>query len=201
MRRREALTSWVKSIDIEREVDGPSGPHAVSDLLDDAVQADGVNLAGLHDLEATVSVVLVVAGPAQGGADTGVDVGVVGEQAFLRSVVEVCTMVDASHLARGSTKDLGLPGVEMGVEVDDGDRTVSTVDGAEEGEGDGVVSTEGDNSGKCLSVLCWPLLLGVGCWRARQDGVVPLFNLVESPGVVVSAIPMSEEPPDRRTCM
>lgn len=33
-----------------------------------------------------------------------------------------------------------MPGVEMGVEVDDGDGAVDTVEGAEGGEGDAVVA-------------------------------------------------------------
>lgn len=69
----------VQGIDIEGQVDGVGRADALDDLLDDALGADLVDLAGLDDLEAAVPVVLVVAGPAERGADARVDVGVVGE--------------------------------------------------------------------------------------------------------------------------
>lgn len=50
-----------------------------------------------------------------------------------------------------------------------------------------MVSTKGDDSWKCLSVQCWPLLLCIGGWGASEDGVVSFFDLVKSPCVVVSA--------------
>jgi len=75
----------------------------------------------------------------------------------------------------------------MGIEMDNRDRTVSTVDGPEQGESNGVVSTEGDDSRECLSILSGTLLLCVGSRNAGEDGVVSLFDLMEGPGVVVSA--------------
>jgi hypothetical protein len=56
------------------------------------------------------------------------DVGVVREQAFLRSMIEVGAMVDAGNLAWRSPEDLWLPCVKMRVEVDHRDWTVSAVD-------------------------------------------------------------------------
>jgi len=102
-------TSRVERVDVERQVDGVLGPDAVPDLLDDAVGADGVDLAGLDDLKAAVPVVLVVARPAQRRADPGVDVRVVPEQALLRGVVEVRPVVDAGHLGRRAAEHLGTP--------------------------------------------------------------------------------------------
>lgn len=58
------------------------------------------------------------------------DVGVIGEQAFLRSVVEVGSVVDTGNFARGTSEHLWLPCVKMGVEVDHGDGAISTVDGS-----------------------------------------------------------------------
>lgn len=78
-------------------------------MFDDALGTDLVDFAGLDDLKAAVAVVLVVAGPAQGRADAGVDVGVVGEQALLSGVVEVGAVVDGSYLGRGAAEDLGFP--------------------------------------------------------------------------------------------
>jgi hypothetical protein len=72
--------------------------------------------------------------------------------------------------------------------VDDRDWTVSAVDRSEEGQSDCVITSECDDPGKSLPVLGWSFLFGVGRWRASQDGVMPLFNLVESPGVVIPAI-------------
>lgn len=74
----------------------------------------------------------------------------------------------------------------MRVEVDYGDWAVGAVDGAEEGEGDGVVAAEGDYAGEGLAVLCWSFLFCICGWGAGEDAVVSFFDLVESPGVVVS---------------
>lgn len=108
-RARGGRKRRVERVDVDGQVHGPVGADAVDDALDDAVGADGVDLAGLDDLEAAVAVVVVVAGPAEGGADAGVDVGVVGEEPFLRGVVEVGAVVDSGDLGRGAAEDLGLP--------------------------------------------------------------------------------------------
>jgi hypothetical protein len=99
----------VERVDVNGQVDGPISADAVDDALDDAVGADGVDLTGLDDLEAAVAVVVVVAGPTKRGADARVDVGVVGEEALLRGVVEVGAVVDGGDLGRGAAEDLGLP--------------------------------------------------------------------------------------------
>lgn len=95
------------------------------------------------------------------------DVGVVGEEALLGGVEEVGAVVDAGLFAGGAAEDFGTPGVagwgvgllvglwdgrgvmelevgyyvQMAVKVDDGYGAVFAVDGAEEGEGDGVVTS------------------------------------------------------------
>jgi hypothetical protein len=119
------------------------------------------------------------------------DVSVVCKESLLSSMVEVGSMVDAGNLAWGSSKNLWLPCVKMGIEVDDRDRTVSTVDGPEQRESDSVISTEGDDSGECLSVLSRSLLLRVSSGSTGENGVVSLFDLVEGPSVVVSATQIS----------
>lgn len=111
MESRPILTGRVERVDVDAEVDGLLGADAVADLLDDAVDTDGVDLARLNDLEATVAVVLVVGQAGKRGADTSVDVGVVGEQALLSSMVEVRAVVDRSRLAGSAPEDLGPPGV------------------------------------------------------------------------------------------
>ena len=183
---KEVLTSWIEGVDVKREVDGVGSTNTILDLLDDAVNTNGIDLTRLDNLKAAVSIILIITWTAQSRADTSVDVGVVGEQTFLSSVVEVCTVVDAGDFAGGATEDLGLPGVEMRVKVDDGDGTISTVDGAEEGESDGVVTSEGDDSWEGFAVLGWSFLLRVGGRFAGEDCVVAFFDLVKGPGVIVS---------------
>ena len=75
------------------------------------MHADGVDLAGLDDLEAAVSVVGVVAETGEGGADAGVDVAVVGEQAFGVRVVEVRAVVDGRLVGGRAAEDGRFPGV------------------------------------------------------------------------------------------
>lgn len=93
-----SLTCRVKRVDIQRKVDRVLCADTVNDLLDDAVRANLVNLASLNDLEAAVSVVLVVTGSAERRADTSVDVGVVAQQSLLSGMVEVGAVVDAGDL-------------------------------------------------------------------------------------------------------
>lgn len=74
-RRRE---SRVQGIDIDGQIHGILCPDPVADGLDDALGADGVDFSGFDAREAAVAVVIVVRGAGEGGADAGVDVGVVG---------------------------------------------------------------------------------------------------------------------------
>lgn len=104
-----SLTSRVESVDIQRKVDGVLCADTVNDLLDDAIRANLVNLASLHNLEATVSIVLVVTGSAERRADTSVDVGVVAQQTLLSGMIEVGAVVDAGNFRRRTAKDLGAP--------------------------------------------------------------------------------------------
>lgn len=112
-----ALTCRVESVDVDGQVHGLGSADALVDLLDDAFHSDRVDLACFHDFKAAVSVVFVVAGSAQSCADTGVDVAVVCEQAFLRGVEEVRSVVDAGDLAGGAAEDLRLPCIKMGIKV------------------------------------------------------------------------------------
>lgn len=99
----------IKSINVNRQINRLRGTNTVDDLLDDAPRANGVDLAGLDNLEATVAIIVVVTGATKGGSDTSVDVGVVGEQAFLVGMVEVGAMVDGGNLGWRATKHLWLP--------------------------------------------------------------------------------------------
>ena len=179
----------VEGVNIDKEVDRVLGADALNNALDDAVSANGVDLTSLNNLETAVTVVLVVAGTREGSADTGVDAGVVGEETLHGGVVEVGSVVDGRNCRRGSTEDLGLPGVEMAVKVDDGDGTVSTVDGAQKGEGDGVVTAKGDDTGEDLALKGATDgragLVSVGDRGAGENVEMAFLNLTEGEGVIV----------------
>ena len=74
----------------------------------------------------------------------------------------------------------GVPGVEVGVEVEDGDGLgVGFREGAEGGEGDRVVAAEGDEFGVDVG---WGV--GEGKWTPGQELSVGGGHLVEGQGVV-----------------
>ena len=177
----------VQRIDVNAEVDWILGANSVPDGLDDARRADGVDLPRLDAREAAVAVVVVVRQSRQGGADAGVDVGVVGEEAFLGGPVEVRAVVDGGLLGRGAAEHLGPPGVEVAVEVDDADGAVGFVDAAEEGERDGVVAAEGDEAGEGFSLEGEALFVSVGVRRAHEQAVVAVFDLLDCIGIVVAS--------------
>lgn len=205
-RNEVRLTSRIQSIDVNTQIHGVLGPDSLpyemsvtcgalkvamkgtiqhTDLLDDSVNADGVNLTGLNDLEATVAIIVVIRGSTQRCPDAGVDVRVVLQQALLGGVVEVGAVVDAGDLRRRATKDLGPPGVEVGVEVDDRDRPVGPVDRSQQGQRDGVVTAERDHPGQGLALLRRAELVSVRSWVACENSMVALFDLVKSPCVVI----------------
>lgn len=108
------MTRRVRNHLLRENVDGGTGTQrtdALVDLLNNALSANLVNLPGLDNVEAAVSVVLVIGKTGEGGTDTGVDVGVVAEKTLLGGVVEVSTVVDGRLLGRRTTEDLGAPGV------------------------------------------------------------------------------------------
>lgn len=82
-------------------------------LLDDAVHSNCINLSCLHYLKSTISIIFIVTWAAQSCSDSSVDVAVVGQQAFLRGMVEICAVVDAGDFAGRATEDLGLPSIKM----------------------------------------------------------------------------------------
>ena len=114
------------------------------------------------------------------------DVSVIGEETLLSSVVEVSAVIDCGLLAGGTTEDLGLPGVQVAVEVNDTDRTVVAIDGAEKRKCDCVVTSESDKTRQCLTLLGRAGLIGVGVWCAAQEEVVALLDLLERKCIVVS---------------
>lgn len=61
-------------------------------------------------------------------------------------------MVDSGLVGRGATEHLGLPRVEVRVKVNDGDRAVRAVDGAQNREDDRMIAAERDNARVVFSV-------------------------------------------------
>jgi hypothetical protein len=96
------------------------------------------------------------------------------------------TMVDGCDLGWGSSKDLWLPCVEMGVEMDDRDGSVSLVHGAQKRQSYSVVTSEGQDTRQCLSMLGDASHVCVSSRLTHQDTVVAFFDLLQSPLVVVT---------------
>lgn len=210
------LTGWVKRVNIQTQVDWVLGANSVADLFDDAINTNGINLSRLHNLEPTVSVVLVIGRSTERRADASVDVGVILQQTLLRSMVEVGAVIDAGDLGWGAAKDLWFPwcslaiqylysshsgekdegelsekaltGVQVAIEVDHRDGSICAVDGSQQREGDGVVTAQRDDTGKCLALLRGAELVGVGGGGTREDAVMTLLDLVKSPSVVVPEV-------------
>lgn len=76
----------------------------------------------------------------------------------------------------------------MAVEVDHRDGSICAVDGSQQREGDGVVTAQRDDTGKCLALLRGAELVGVGGGGTREDAVMTLLDLVKSPSVVVPEV-------------
>ena len=103
-------------------------------------------------------------------------------------MVEVRAVVDRCLRGRCSAEDFGLPGVEVGVEVDDADGPVGFGDGAEEGQCDGVVSAEGYDAGEGLFVFGGADLVRVRGRGAHEEAVVPFFDLLDCVSIVVAGM-------------
>jgi hypothetical protein len=73
----------------------------------------------------------------------------------------------------------------MGVKVDDADGSVLAVYGTEERKCDGMVTSERNQTRKCLALLRWTRLIGVCVGGAAQEEVVALLDLLECVGVVI----------------
>lgn len=147
------------------EVDGAVA-DALPDASDDFVDPDVVNVVCRDDLEADVLVVRDIRTAlvecrllsrsshrrAEGGthrhlaADSSMD-AIVGHQALLPRDVEEAAVRDAG-LVGGRPRDGEVPPrVEVRVEVDDRDGAVDLVQGAQDGQHDGVVASEAATPG------------------------------------------------------
>jgi hypothetical protein len=106
------------------------------------------------------------------------DVSIVSEQTFLSSVEEVSAVVDGGLLAGRTAKDLGLPGVEMAVEVDDADGTVMAIDRAKKRESDGVIASKSNQAGQRGALFGWTRLISMSVWCAAQKLAMAFLNLL-----------------------
>ena len=111
---------------------------------------------------------------------------IIRQQPLSVCVVKVRAVVDGSLSCRGSAEDFGLPGVEVRVEVYDADGTVGFVDGAEEGERDGVVAAEGYDAGEGLFIFGWADLVCICGRGAHEEAVVTFFDLLDCVGIVIA---------------
>ena len=179
-------TCWVQGVDVDAQIHWFLRADSISDLLDDPTRPDRIDFPRLHNLEPAVSIIVVVAQPAQRRADPRVYVRIVRQQSLSVRVVEICAVVYRGLKRRGSAEDFGLPGVEVRVEMYDADGTVGFVDGAQERERDGVVAAEGYDAGQGLFVLCRADLFCI-CGRcAHEEAVVTFFDLLDCIGIVVA---------------
>lgn len=108
-KKKKILTSRVQRVNVQAQIHGVLGAHTVTNLLDNAVDANRVHLTRLDNLEPAVAIVLIVGGAAEGRADAGVDVGVVAEETLLGGVIKVRAVVDAGDLGGRTSKDFGTP--------------------------------------------------------------------------------------------
>ena len=107
----DSLTGWVQSIDIDTKVYRLLRTHTVLDLLDYTFRSNSVNDTSLYNLEATITIIVVVRETGKCSTDTSMDVGVVGQETFRVGVIEVCSVVNGRLFGWRSTEDLGAPGV------------------------------------------------------------------------------------------
>ena len=102
-------------------------------------------------------------------------------------------MVNSSLVRRRAAENLGLPGVQVRVKMNHRDSTVGTVDRAQEGQDDGMVASQSDDTGVMLSVgrdrYKWFAGDGVvpkGRKRvAMEKSLVSVFDLLDGVLVVV----------------
>lgn len=179
-------TCWVQGVDVDGQIDWFLCADSISDLLDYAMHSNRVDFSCLHDFKSAVSIIVVIAQSTQRRADPSVYVRIIRQQSLSVRVVEVRAVVYGGLKRRGSAEDFGLPGVEVGIEVYDADRTVGFVDGAQEGQRDGMVAAQGYNAGEGLFVLCRADLFCICGGFAHEEVVVTFFDLLYCVGVVIA---------------
>ena len=142
----------VEHVDVDRHVDrcvAEPGAHP----LDHRRQPVELVVVGADDLEAEHAVVGQVGGRVERAADADVQAVLGVEQALLAGPAE--------RRAVGERRtEVGVPGVEVRVEVQHGDRAVVAVQRAQQRQRDGVVAAEGDQLGAAVAQLVGSALDG-----------------------------------------
>ena len=76
----------------------------------------------------------------------------------------------------------------MAVKVDDSDWAVGTVHAAQQRQGDSVISSKGDDTGKSLALERRTRLGRVAGWVTHEESIVSLLDLLDGVLVVVSLL-------------
>ncbi len=130
---------------------------------------------------------IIITQSTQCRSNASVDVCIVRQQALLVCVVKVSAVIDGGLLGRGTAEDFRSPGVEVRVEMNNTNWAVRFVDGAEEGQRDGVVAAEGDDAWECFLSEGGAGEGGGGHGCSHQEGIVAIFDLLDCVGVVVTS--------------
>lgn len=101
-------------------------------------------------------------------------------------MIKIRAMIDRSLFGGCTAKDFWSPGVEVGIEVNNGDGSVGFVDRAKERKGDGVIAAEGNDARKGLFLERGPRGRGSGEGWAHEESVVAVFNLLDGVGIVIA---------------
>ena len=147
---------------------------------------DDINSPSFNYLKAHIPVVVIIRRSGKSSANSSMNVGVILQQTFHGSVIEVSAMIDRGDFRRRTAKHLGLPSVEMTVEVDHSDWTVGSIQAAQDGEGDCVITAQGDDPGQRAAVLGEALLVGIAEGRLGEHDIVTFFDLANCPFVVIA---------------
>ena len=84
-----------------------------------------------------------------------------------------------------------LTSIQVAVKVNDGDGSISPINGSKQGKSDGVVAAESNDARKGLALFRRSSLIGIGGRTPGEDVEMTFFNLVQSPSVVISSISRS----------
>src|SRR5262249_52605884 len=124
--------------DVDRDVEGGvADPRA--DTLDDAADADLLEVHRGHDAEAEPRVVHQVLGGEERAADPHVHRAVLEQELLLERAAE-------RRPVRVRRAEVGVPGVEVGVEVQQRGRPVALAEGAQQRQRDRMVAAQGQEA-------------------------------------------------------
>lgn len=148
---RARCNAGVEHVNVDGKIDRGFGAHLLHDQIDDAADAESVNVVRL-DAQETLAVVVVVVGvveATQSCAESRVDGRPVLDETLFTgdpehgAMREIC-LCGMRRPCRGICT--WVPRVEMSIEMKEGDRAVvNLLQGAEGGQRDAVVASQGDD--------------------------------------------------------